>query len=46
MATDMGVNNFVIRDATRTIIVRSHLRDSYETAPDFSPPGVFALQGI
>jgi len=46
MATDMGVNNFVIRDATRTIIVRSHLRDSYETAPDYSPPGIFALQGM
>ncbi|MCL2232924.1 MAG: methyl-accepting chemotaxis protein [Treponema sp.] len=45
LAADMGVNNFVVRDATRTIIVRSHLRDSYETAPDYSPPGIFALQG-
>jgi len=45
LAPDMGVNNFAVRDATRTIIVRSHLRDSYDAAPDHAPVGIFAMQG-
>jgi len=45
LAPDMGVNNFAVRDGTRTIIVRSHLRDSYDAAPDHAPVGIFAMQG-
>ncbi|MCL2232207.1 MAG: methyl-accepting chemotaxis protein [Treponema sp.] len=45
LAVDMGVNNFAVRDATRTIIVRSHLRDSYDTEPDHAPVGILAMQG-
>ncbi|MCL2855923.1 MAG: methyl-accepting chemotaxis protein [Defluviitaleaceae bacterium] len=42
---DMGVTNFVVRDATGTIVLRSH-DGSFETEPDNALNRYLALQGI